>query len=71
VAYLLKARNVEPEETSVAREQHGNNATRYFLCGLHHVPMATGMHGKTEVLLETGFCTVVCAEGLQGVQLPL
>jgi hypothetical protein len=25
VAHLLKVRNVKPEETSTAREQHGNN----------------------------------------------
>jgi hypothetical protein len=61
VAHLLKARIVEPEETSIAREQHGINMTWCYLCGLCHVPRAIGMHATTEEMLEKVF----------SVQLPL
>jgi hypothetical protein len=55
MAYLLKSRIVMPPETAVAREQHGNNITRCFLHGSHHVPTATGMHATIEELLEAAF----------------
>jgi hypothetical protein len=56
VACLLKARIVEPEETFIAREQHGNS-TRLgaFICGPHHVFTATGMYKRIMELLEVTY----------------
>jgi ferredoxin len=51
---LLKARILEPEETSIVREQH---MTQCFLCGLCHVPTPTGMHRTAEELKEAVFST--------------
>jgi hypothetical protein len=47
---------VEPAETSIAREQHGNNTLLgTFLCYPRHVPTATGMHATIEEIMEAVF----------------
>lgn len=65
MAYFLKERIVEPEEMSVAREQHSKqHVTQCFLCGPRHFPTATGMR---RLYLENG--TQLCQLRVISLQL--
>jgi hypothetical protein len=52
VAYVFKARIVEPEESSISREQHGNSTRLCSACDAHNFSSATGMHTTIKKLLE-------------------
>jgi hypothetical protein len=56
VAYLLKARTVEPEKQLLLANSSETTFISMQWLG-KHVPVATDMHTMTEVLLETVFST--------------
>jgi hypothetical protein len=62
LAYLLKARTVEPQKHPLFA--NGSETTFVSRQRLKHIPAATDMQATTEVLLETEFSTVVRAEKL-------
>jgi hypothetical protein len=71
VAYLLKARNVEPEETSIAREQHDNNTQLSVFYEVHATFPWQQVCMQNIGTVESSVSHVVHSEATKGVNCAL